>query len=172
MGKDGMMSGYGNASTTWAEPASPFSGRWRADDSSAFTFREVERAPAPSAPDSSAFPGELLTEAVADNLEDRRVLLRVFRKLAKADCITRPTQVSLEGFLDALPRAKYLPTVSPDGEGGLTMAWPVPGRGRTLVTVSDSTFYVVGNAGMLRAIYLPDIHFAGTLPDELLALIP
>ncbi len=172
MGKDVMMSSYGNASTTWAEPASTFGGRWRVDDSSAFTFREVERAPAPSAADSSAFPGELLTEAVADNLEDRRVLLRVFRRLAKADSITRPTRASLEGFLDALPRAKHLPTVSPDGEGGLTMAWSVPGRGRTLITVLESTLYVVGNAGMLQATYLPDVEFTGTLPDELLALIP
>ena len=167
------MHDYGNGSTTWAEPASSYIGGWRsALDSSAFTFREVKRAQAPSAPDSSAFPGELLTEAVADNLEDRRVLLRVFRKLAKDESITRPTLVSLESFLGALPRAKRLPTVSPDGEGGLTLAWSVPGQGRTLITVADGTLYVVGNAGTLQATYLPDVDFTGTLPDELLALIP
>ena len=174
MGKDGMMDYCVSGSTAWEETGpSSAGGGWRhALDSSAFMIKEVERAPAPSALDSGAFPGELLTEAVADNVDDRRVLWRIFGKLAKGERITRRTLVSLQGFLEALPRAKRLPTVSPDGEGGLTLAWPVPGQGRTLVTVADDRLYTVGNAGRLQATYLPDVDFTGTLPDELLALIP
>lgn len=173
------MEDYGSVSTLdqfpgldWAGPF-PSYGRWRpASDSSAFAYREIEREPAPFAPDSSTFPGEMLTEEVAENVEARQVLLRVFRKLMKDERITRPTLESLNGFLSALPRAKRLPTVSPDGEGGLTLAWPVPGRGRTLITMSDGRLYVVGNAGTLRATYLHDVDFRGTLSDDLLALIP
>lgn len=166
------MDHYGSTSWTWPETASNPGGWRRASDSSAFTFREVKWAPAPAAADNSTFPGEVLTEAVADNVADRRVLLRVLRKLAKDESITRSTLIAAKGFLDALPRAKNLPTVSPDGEGGLTLAWSVPGLGRTLVTVADGTLYIVGNAGTLQATYLPDVDFTGTLPDELLALIP
>ena len=168
------MGYYGSGSTAWdGTVATSAGGGWRpALGSSPFMIRKVERAPAPSALDSGAFPGELLTEAVADNVEDRRVLSRIFGKLAKGERITRRTLVSLQGFLEALPRAKRLPTVSPDGEGGLTLAWPVPGQGRTLVTVADDRLYTVGNAGRLQATYLPDVDFTGTLPDELLALIP
>ena len=60
----------------------------------------------------------------------------------------------------------------PDGEGALTLAWSVPGQGRTIVTVADGTLYVVGNAGTLHATYLPDVDFTGALPEDLLALIP
>ena len=168
------MDDYGSG-TTCIRTEYPllYCGGWpHAFDSSAFTFREVSWAPVPSSPDSSALPGELLTDAVAHNLEDRRVLLRVFRKLAKDESLTRHTLVSLHGFLNALPRSKHLPAVSPDGEGGLTLAWSVPGKGRTLITAADGTLYVVGNAGRPLATYLPDVDFIGSLPDELLALIP
>jgi hypothetical protein len=75
------------ADVPWGESVLP-SGRWSpAYASSALTSREISWAPAPSAPDSSALPGEALTEAVANNLADRRVLLRIFRKLAKSGCI-------------------------------------------------------------------------------------
>lgn len=177
------MDCYGTGTTPWAEDfadlraASGWNkrgayGRRRALDSSAFALRTVTPAPAPVAPDSGALPGELLTEAVAANLEDRRVLLGVFRRLAGDASITLPTHVSLSKFLEALPRAKRLPTVSPDGEGGLTLAWPMHGRGRTLITVANGILYVVGNAGTAQATYMPDVDLKGTLPDELLALIP
>ena len=173
----------GTGTTTWAEDFSDLRapngwtersapGRRRALDSSAFMLRTVTPAQAPAAPDSGALPGELLTEAVATNLEDRRVLLRVFRKLAGDAKITLPTHASLVKFLEALPRDKHLPTVSPDGDGGLTLAWPIHGRGRTLITVANGVLYVVGNAGTPQATYMPEVDLTGTLPDGLLALIP
>jgi hypothetical protein len=87
-------------------------------------------------------------------------------------CISHASLTLAEEVLEALPRAKRLPTVSPDGEGGLTLAWSVPGKGRTLVTIAEDALCVVGNAGTQQAAYLPDIAFIGALPDELLALIP
>ena len=65
-----MMDYCVSGSTAWEETGpSSAGGGWRhALDSCAFMIKEVERAPAPSAPDSGAFPGELLTEAVADKI--------------------------------------------------------------------------------------------------------
>lgn len=188
-----MTDFYGGSGTSWPEPAPTTGVDWPATDpvppsirrgrpfrtykksgpySSASARETTNPAPAPTAPDSGAFPGELLTEAVAANMEDRRVLLGVFRRFAKDESITPSTRASLESFLGALPRAKRLPIVSPDGEGGLTLAWLVQGRGRTLATVADGALYAVGNAGTPQATYLPDMDLNGALPGELLALIP
>ena len=141
-----------------------------ATDSSAFGVAAPQ--PTQATVSAEALPGEALTPAVSANIDERRTLQGVFRTFARYGAIGQGTLASLERFLDALPRAKHLPTVAPDGEGGLTLAWAVPGHGRTLVTVEDSTLYVVANAGTHGAHYLPDLDFAGALSDELLALIP
>lgn len=177
---------YGSAATTWSEdsqwadlpgltqPAAPrrrgfFSAR-RSRDVSAFTMTKVSPAPAPA--DSSALPGELLTPAITSHLEARRTLQGVFQIMAADGEILSETYAELVSLLEAIPPRKRLPVVSPDGEGGLTLAWPAPDGGRTLVNVGDGMLNVVLRSGTPDSTYMPDVPFRGTIPSNLLAHIP
>jgi hypothetical protein len=98
--------------------------------------------------------------------------MRVVSRLLAAGEISRTTFHAVAAFVEALPRSKCLPKVTSDGEGGLTMAWTVPGQNRTLITLADWTLYAVFQAGSPEAEYLPDVPFAGIIADEILTVIP
>jgi hypothetical protein len=121
---------------------------------------------------ASAFPGVAITPAVAENQERRRVLLQVIGRFAAEGQISRTTLHAAEAFLEALPQTAQLPKVAPDSEGGVLMAWSVPGQPRTLITVADCTLHAVARAGTAQAAYFPDIPFDGTVAREVLDLIP
>lgn len=121
---------------------------------------------------ATALPGERLTAAVMQNHEQRRVLLRVLARFGAEGMISMSTLQAAELFVQAFPRGKQLPIVAPDGDGGVLMAWAVPGQGRTLVTVADSMLFVVSRAGAPDAEYLPDLTFDGVIAEEVLAIIP
>ncbi|MCM3563716.1 hypothetical protein [Hydrogenophaga intermedia] len=77
-----------------------------------------------------------------------------------------------QGFINALPRGRTLPKLAPDGEGGVVLAWEVPNRGRTLITIADWEAYAVSDAGTKQAQYFDDMPIDGIIPDSLLSVIP
>lgn len=121
----------------------------------------------------SAFPGLAITAAVSEDEQNRRTLNSVLIRFASERLITRTTLRAAECFIEALPRGRKLPKVCPDEEGGLTMAWDVPGRGRTIITLSEWMVYAVANAGTLDSQYFDDSPFdGGVIDDEILTVIP
>jgi hypothetical protein len=139
-----------------------------------------EQAPARRAPTrqgwrastTSALPGVAITPEVSENEQHRRTLLSVLSRFAAERSITRTTMHATESFIDALPRGKQLPKVTPDGDGGLLMAWDVPNQARTLATIADWMVYTVVRAGTPQAMYFEDMPFDGVIADQLLAVIP
>lgn len=119
-----------------------------------------------------ALPGIVITAEISENEEHRRTLRGMFARLTSGRLLSQDAMYAAEGFLEALPRHKQLPRVAPDGEGGLLMAWDVPGEGRTLITVGDWVLYAVARAGTAQAHYFDDTPFEEVIPDELLAAIP
>lgn len=122
--------------------------------------------------DASALPGVAITADVTENEEQRRTLIGILSRFALEREISRTSMHAAQCFVEALPRSKTLPKVSPDGDGGVLFAWSVPGDARTLITVADWMLYAVARAGTLDAQYFEDISFdEGVIPDELLAVI-
>lgn len=121
---------------------------------------------------AEAFPGVAITAKLSENEEHRRALIGIFKKFGSSGQLSPASTISAEIFLRALPHDKDLPKVSLDGEGGLTMAWQVPGQARNLITISDWMIYAVSQAGTVNAIYLPDTPFNGLIPENILAVIP
>lgn len=123
--------------------------------------------------DASAFPGLVITREVSENEEHRRVISDILSRFAAEGAIARTTMHAAQCFIEALPRDRRLPTLAPDGDGGVVLAWEVPRDGRTLITLSDWIAYAVARAGTRYAEYLDDMPFDGVLvPDDLLAIIP
>jgi len=152
-----------------------FGGAGRKAPPQAFLYRRQKpiviggEVPSPaSAPASDALPGEVMTEEVLENENQRRILIGIFGRFAAEDQISRATARAAEKLIDALPRDAVLPVVSLDGEGGVVMAWALPGRARTLATLADGVLWVVARAGTPQAEYLPETPFDGVLPDGLL----
>ena len=121
---------------------------------------------------ASALPGQAITAAVVELEERRRILVGVVARFANEGEISKSTLQSALAFLDGLPRTAALPKVASDAEGGVLMAWTVPGQARTLVTVADGVVHAVSQAGTPEAGYLPDLPFDGTVPVEVLQIIP
>lgn len=77
-----------------------------------------------------------------------------------------------EKFLELLPTKKALPKISPDGEGGLTMAWEECERA-LLVIVDGALLHAVIGAGTSQAQYVDDISFnTPAIPAAILNAIP
>lgn len=131
--------------------------------------RKFKRKVSPSA---SALPGQAITDAVVEQQERRRTLLGVMARFANEGEISKPTLQAAIAFLDGLPNSSALPKVASDGEGGVLMAWAVPGQARTLVTIADGMVHAVARAGTADATYFPDLPFDGTVPAEVLQIIP
>jgi hypothetical protein len=126
----------------------------------------------PSASSLSALPGVAITAEVSASREQQRTLAGIFWRLQATKRISPTTYQYAQWFVRALPRDYRLPTVSPDGDGGLQMAWEVPNSGRTLITLNDSVICGVAGAGTPGASYLDDVSFDGVIGDAFLAIIP
>jgi len=126
----------------------------------------------PSASSLSALPGVAITPEVSASREQRRTLAAIFWRLQVSKRISATTYQYAQWFVRALPRDYRLPKVSPDGDGGLQMAWDVPNSGRTLITLNDSVICGVAGAGTPDAVYLDEVSFDGVIDDAFLAIIP
>ncbi|WP_294368337.1 hypothetical protein [Pseudacidovorax sp.] len=96
----------------------------------------------------------------------------IFRRLHELDQISLKTSMYAGWFIRSLPTTRSLPKVSPDGDGGLQMAWDVEGSGRTLITINDEMLYGVISAGTRSASYLDERQFMGVVEEDFLAAIP
>jgi hypothetical protein len=83
------------------------------------------------------------------------------------------TASTAELFLRGVPARKVLPKISPDGDGGLMMAWEGIGD-PLIVTIDDLRISAVVAAATPRAEYLDRIPYVdgATLPAEILKEIP
>ena len=121
---------------------------------------------------AAALPGQAITAAVVELQERRRTLIGVIARFANEGEISKPTLQAAVAFLDGIPNLSVLPKVAADSDGGVLMAWSVPGQARTLVTVADGMVHAVARAGTAEATYFPDMPFDGTVPAEVLQIIP
>lgn len=114
-----------------------------------------------------------ITPEVSARAQNLRIVEGILSRFCAEGYISRTSMHSAQGFIEALPTYKQLPKVSPDGEGGVTLAWAATDSGRTLITLADWMAYGVAHAGTDQAVYLEDVSFEGAfIPDELLAVIP
>ena len=145
------------------------------------------RAPESTAPlytavtSTAAWPGQVVSRQAIQQARTKDRLLHLLRKFERigfshdASCegrISPITRSFSEKFLRLLPMGKALPKITPDGEGGLIMAWE--GQGETvLVTVDGSRLHAVIAAGTQDAQYIDDCPFDGSdIPDDILNVIP
>lgn len=122
-------------------------------------------------PIASALPGIAITSEVAAAEDKRRTIQGMFVRFAAEREISKATHQAATALLSSLPLEAALPKVAVD-DGGVLLAWAVEGKGRTLITVVDSVLHAVANAGTGDAEYFADIPFDGTLPTEVLSVIP
>ena len=86
--------------------------------------------------------------------------------------ITEASRRAAGRFLSLLPNDCRLPRVSPDGEGGVVLAWDQNERA-LLVSLQGWTLHFVNAPARSAADYLDDVAFGGeTIPDGLTGLIP
>ena len=119
----------------------------------------------------------------SDDLAETRVALkRLIQELTEelfswgmddGEPVTIEAAETAKRFLDAMPLDRELPKVASDGDGGLYMAWEMPGRPTVLVGVVDGLVYAVLAPGTPESRHIPEMQFDGvTIPAEILSLIP
>ena len=130
---------------------------------------------------AAVFPGEAATTDTIGRERARDALVDIVQKFAVyglswsaegAVKISSETANAAAAFFHALPARAALPRISPDGEGGLLMAWET--RGDLVVAVlAGWRIHLVAAATTPRARYLDDLLFDGEqIPRVILESIP
>lgn len=131
--------------------------------------------------DVAVLPGEAATADAIGREKERDALVELVQKFAvyglswnaeRAVKISWATTNAAIAFFLALPARAALPRISPDGEGGLLMAWET--RDDLVIAVLDGRcIHLVASATTPRARYHDDLPFdGGQIPTEILESIP
>ncbi len=131
--------------------------------------------------DAGAYSGEIATLPAAARertILTLRGLLHRFQTIGfshgvgQQHKISRSSEEAANAILACLPENRSLPTISPDDEAGVIMAWKSNTK-TVLLTVDSWTLHLVRAPASSNSDYIDDVFFDGdTLPNEVVAAIP